>query len=274
MSNYEETSGGSISRSLSSRERLLLRRLAENYYGLFLVKVIEGIIHNLNGPMQILYIRSEQLEQGLKQLGGALGSEDITEAETLTDRMEEKIKSISKSLDDLNAQFIRLRNDLSTERHSETGDVKINQVIEDSLLLLNADMFFKHSVKKTFSLADGLPVLNGRKTDFSIIILSLIQNAVEAMADAEVKNLSVETSSRDGNVIVKIEDTGCGISEQDVERIYDVFFTTKKGQGNENRQGIGLSLVALLLEDYNGSIKCKTVPGKTSFVIEIPSPAL
>jgi len=271
-----EASRESTYPSGSSRERMLLRKLADNYYGLYLVRVIEGIIHNLNGPLQILYIRSEQLEQGLQKLRRALQSEALSELEGLTPRMVERIKSISKSLDDLNAQLRYLTSDLIVERRSEIGDIEINQVIKECLFLLNGNMFFKHEVKKTFRLDDALPVLRGRKTDFSIIILSLIQNAIEAMIDAQDKHLIVETFGRDNKVIIRVQDTGCGIPEQDREHIYEAFFTTKKGTGHEGKldehAGLGLSLVSLLLEDYNGTIACESVPGKATFTVEIPCP--
>ncbi|MCK4728603.1 MAG: HAMP domain-containing histidine kinase [Desulfobacterales bacterium] len=268
--------------SASSRERMLLRKLADNYYGVCLVRVIEGIVHNLNGPLQILYIRSEQLEQSLEQLRGTLlsacnaqveQSEALTEVEVLAGRMEERIKSISRSLDDLNAQMRHLTSDLIVDGCCEIGDVKINQVIEDCLLLLNADMFFKHNVKKTVKLNDALPLLKGRKTDFCIIILNLIQNALEAMVDAQDRHLTVETSCQEDKVIIRVQDTGCGIPEPDREHIYEAFFTTKKGTGHEARldehAGLGLSLVSLLLEDYNGTIACESVPGKTTFIVQL-----
>lgn len=276
MDNSGETSGELIYPSGSSRERMLLRKLADNYYGLYLVRLIEGIIHNLNGPLQILYIRSEQLERNLQQLRRSLQSEALSELDGLTHRMEERIKSISKSLDDLNAQLTHLTSDSIVERRLEIRDVKINQVIEDCLFLLNADMFFKHEVKKTLRLDDALPVLRGRKTDFSIIVLNLIQNALEAMVDVQDKHLTVETSGQNNKVIIRIQDTGCGIPEQDREHIYEAFFTTKKGTGCESgldeHAGLGLSLVSLLLEDYNGTIACESVPGKVTFTVEIPCP--
>ncbi|MCK4488098.1 MAG: hypothetical protein KAU38_15240, partial [Desulfobacterales bacterium] len=136
MDNRGETSGEFMYEPASSRERTLLRKIADNYYSVCLVRVIEGIIHNLNGPLQILYIRSEQLEQSVDQLRGALQSEALTEVVGLADRMEERVKSISGSLDDLNAQLGHLTSDLVVERCSDIGDVKINQVIEDCLFLL------------------------------------------------------------------------------------------------------------------------------------------
>jgi two-component system C4-dicarboxylate transport sensor histidine kinase DctB len=275
MSKRNQTSGELMPSSGSSRERMLLRKIADNYYGVYLVRVIEGITHNLSGPLQVLYIRSEQLEQSLEQLRGLVQSEGLAELETLADRMQEKVKSISSSLDNLNHQLRHLANPLIGEKCSDVGDVKINEVIEDCLFLLNANMFFKHNVKKTLSLDDGLPILKGRKTDFCIIILNLAQNALEAMTASQDKHLAIETSSQQDKVIIRIHDTGCGIPEQDREHIYDIFFTTKKGSGNDGKldehAGLGLALVSLVLEDYNGTIACESVPGKTTFTIQIPS---
>lgn len=274
MSNRQKTSKELIRPSESSNERMLLRKLADNYYGLYLLRVIEGIAHNLSGPLQVLYIRSEQLEQNLDQLLGATQSRESTEVDRLAARMEERIRTISESLDDLNDQIRHLTSNSIIEKRSEMEGVKINEVIEDSLFLLNADMFFKHNVKKTLSLGDGLPMLKGRRTDFSIIILNIVQNALEAMVDAPDKQLAVETSSQDNKVIIRIQDTGGGIREQAREHIYDAFFTTKRDTGRDGEidehAGLGLSLVSLLLEDYNGTIACESVPGKTTFTIQIP----
>jgi two-component system NtrC family sensor kinase len=254
MGNPAESSGESTYEPASSRERTLLRKVADNYYGICVVRLIEGIVHNLNGPLQILYIRSEQLEQSLDQLRGALQSEALTEVDGLAGRMEERVKSISGSLDDLNGQLGHLTSDLVVERCSEIGDVKINQVIQDCLFLLNA--------------------LKGRKMDFCVIVLNLIQNALEAMVDTQDKDLTVETFSQGDEVIIRVQDTGCGIPEGNRQHIYKVFFTTKKGTAYEAKcdehAGLGLSLVSLLLEDYSGTIACESIPGKTTFTVQLP----
>ena len=260
--------------STSSKERPLLRTIADSYYGLCLVRLIEGIVHNLNGPLQILYIRSEQLEQGLDQLRGALQSEAFTEVDGLAASMKERVQSISGSLDDLNAQLGHLTSDLVVERCSKIGNVNINHVIQDCLFLLNANMFFKHNVKKTVKLSDAPPVLKGRKTDFCVIVLNLVENALEAMADAQDKDLTVETFSQEDKVIVRVQNTGCHIPEENRKDIYRAFFTTKKESGHEAKcdehTGLGLSLVSLLLEDYSGTITCESVPGKTTFTVHFP----
>jgi sensor histidine kinase regulating citrate/malate metabolism len=135
-------------------------------------------------------------------------------------------------------------------------------------------MFFKHSVSKTVRLEDNVPVLKGRKADFSIIVLSLLQNASEALVDAEDKHITIETYRQGDAVIIRIQDSGSGISEQDRERIYEVCYTTKNRTENEGKPpryaGLGLSLVSLMLEEYKGSIACESVPGQTTFTVQIP----
>jgi signal transduction histidine kinase len=248
--------------------------MAGNYYGLHLLQVIQGIVHNLNGPLQIIYIRTEQLQQNLQKLIGDAQSLRSPETEDLLSGMEEKVRSTLGSLDDLNAQMKHLTSDLVAEAYSAVGDININKVIEECLFLLNANMFFKHSVNKTVRLGDDIPVLKGRKTDFSIVVLSLLQNAAEAVIDAQDKHITIETFSQQGSVIIKVQDSGLGISEQDPERIYDVFYSTKnlsEGEGEPSKHaGLGLSLASLVLEEYKGSIECESVPGQTTFTVRIP----
>ena len=94
------------------------------------------------------------------------------------------------------------------------------------------------------------------------------------MADAQEKELTVETFSQEDKLIFRVQNTGSHIPEENREDIYKAFFTTKKAAGHEAKcdehAGLGLSLVCLLLEDYNGTITCESVPGKTTFTVQFP----
>jgi len=274
MGNQKDGTGGWTPPTTSPTERALLRKMADNYCGFNLIEVMQGVVHNINGPLQIIYIRSEQLQQNLQKLIGAAESKQAAEVTDLLSGMEKKVQSSLTSLDDLNAQLKHLASHLVDEECSEVGDVDINQIIEECLFLLNANMFFKHSVSKTVKLEDGMPFLKGRKTDFCVLLLCLLQNAADAMVDAQDKRVTIETYSHEGTVAIKIQDSGCGISEQDQEHMYEVCFTTKNRTENEGQSpkhaGLGLSLVSLLLEEYKGSIACESVSGLTTFTVQIP----
>lgn len=253
---------------------MLLRKLTDHYCGVYLIRVLEGFIHNLNNPLQILLVRSEQLEQDIGKLRQAFESEAVAEARELAERMDSRIDSFVRSLDDLNSSLGFLAKGALFKRRSEIGRVKINEVIEDTIFLLNANMFFKHSVKKSLKLDDALPTLKGRHTDLCIIMLNLIQNALEGMAHAKEKHLTIEAFRENANIIIKVRDTGCGIPEQNRQDIYKAFFTTKRGTEYEGKHdehmGIGLSLVSLLLEDYHGHIAFEGAPGNTTLTLQLP----
>jgi C4-dicarboxylate-specific signal transduction histidine kinase len=275
MDDIGKSSGQSELLAEPSMEEVLLRKLGNHYYGVFLLRVFDGIIHNLNGPLQSLYIRSEQMEQNVTKLQHVLGLRELGKADELSSRMIGGIKGVLKNLDDLNAQLRGLASNFVTERRSEIGDVQLDDVIESCLFVLNGNMFFKHEVNKTFNFNDALSPVKARATDLSIIVLILVQNALEAMADSEDKNLLIETAMEDNQVILRIQDSGCGIPEKDLKEIYRTFFTTKKGMGNEDEpdehSGIGLSMVSLLLKDCGGNISCESLPGKTTFTVQIPA---
>lgn len=269
--------GRSGAPSVSDKEAVFLRRLCDHYYGTFLLRHLDGIIHNLNGPLQSLYIRCEQLEQNLRRLQNILESNKAGEARKLASNMEVKTKAIAENLDHLGAQVRFLSNEFLTEKHSGPTEVDVNDVIKSCIYVLRADMFFKHQVEKVLKLGGGLPPVAAAKTDLSVIVLSLVDNALDAMVDAEKKRLIIETAGRDAEVTIRVEDSGCGIAEQHIQEIYNPFFTTKKTGENRHRgkehAGFGLSIVSLLLKDCHGTIVCHSRPGNTTFTARIPAAA-
>jgi len=257
-----------------NKEEMLIRRLADHYCGTYLVSVIEGIIHNLNGPFQILYIRSEQLEMSIKQLKEGIRTGKISEMGDLVDKMDERINSILKGLDDLNNQHLHLTSGMIVEKRSSLQPIKINDLIKDTLFLLNANMVFKHKVDKVYHFDPNSPTVVGRYSEFGVMILNIVQNALEAMANTEERHLEIETSHNESTITIKISDTGCGIPEKDRKHLFSPFFTTKKDSDYEGKLdenlGLGLSIVDLLIKDYGGTIAYESAPGATTFILSIP----
>ncbi|MBW1728778.1 MAG: hypothetical protein JRJ62_14670 [Deltaproteobacteria bacterium] len=100
---------------------------------------------------------------------------------------------------------------------------------------------------------------------FSQCLLNLYLNALQAMDTGG--RLTIENSITEGNSInIEIKDTGSGIKTEDLNKIFDPYFTTKaKGTG------LGLAIVHKIIEAHNGQIKIRSVPGQgTVFTIVIP----
>ncbi|MGD8757446.1 MAG: ATP-binding protein [Deltaproteobacteria bacterium] len=260
--------------STSSREEMLLRKIADHYCDMYFLQTLEGFVHNLNGPLQILWVRSEQLEQDIGRLQQDLQEAHVTKATELSDRMQQRIGSFLRGLDELNTSLSFLTKDLLGKQHAQMGEVKINEVIRDTLSLLDADMFFKHRVEKTLRLDEGLPNLRGRSRDLCTIVLGLIQNASEAMVNTEAKQLIVETSQEGDHIIIRIQDSGCGIPEEHRPHIYKAGFTTKRRTEHEGKDkehaGLGLAVVSALLKECQGNMTFESLPGMTTFTVQLP----
>jgi C4-dicarboxylate-specific signal transduction histidine kinase len=135
-------------------------------------------------------------------------------------------------------------------------------------------MFFKHRVKKTLRLDESLPGFRGRHRDLCAIMLALIQNASEAMAETETKQLVVETFQERGRIVVRVQDSGCGIPEADGPHLYKAGFTTKRktdqaGQGKAHA-GLGLTIAWTLLKECHGNMTFESVPAMTTFTVHLP----
>ena len=98
-------------------------------------------------------------------------------------------------------------------------------------------------------------------------IINIMLNAYQAMPDGGT--LTICTSAQDGNVLVKVTDTGHGISKEHLERVFEPFFSTKPvGKGT----GLGLSVSYGIVQQHGGSLEVDSVEGEgTTFTIVLPS---
>ena len=108
----------------------------------------------------------------------------------------------------------------------------------------------------------------GNETQLSQLLLNLLVNAFHATAACAGK-VSVCTEIRNHRFVLKVEDNGYGMSEEVIERIYEPFFTTKKGGEGT---GLGLAIVAQIVEEHGGSIWVESEEGTgTTFFVEFPT---
>jgi signal transduction histidine kinase len=143
--------------------------------------------------------------------------------------------------------------------------VDINTVI-DEILLLHEKQLRENDIRITSTFTDGLGRVNASKSQLRQVFLNMVANARDAMADGGT--LTVSTSGDDENVIIEITDTGSGIKEKHMDKIFDSFFTTK---GEVKGVGLGLSVCFGFIKDHDGDIVVKSEVGTgTTFVITLP----
>lgn len=122
-------------------------------------------------------------------------------------------------------------------------------------------------VRPLLELGDNLPHLNFDERVLKQALLNLIQNAMAAMSGSGGV-LTIKTELRDGEVELSVCDTGCGIPEQNLSKIFEPYFTTK-----ENGSGLGLTLVFKIIREHGGEISVRSREGSGScFIITLPVP--
>ena len=83
------------------------------------------------------------------------------------------------------------------------------------------------------------------------------------------RDIRIETARTPGGIVIRVSDTGPGIPEEDLTKVFDPFYTRKKSVG----MGIGLSICSSIAEDMGGTITADNGPGGGAlFTVEIPTP--
>jgi len=212
-----------------------------------------GLAHEIRNPLGVIKGSAEMLNQ-------KLGSADPLSAE-----LAGYISSEVNRLSALVSRFL----DFARPLHAEPAPEDITAVL-DRVLKSVADQWKGPPVTVTRKYATDVPLalLDDRLCEQ--VFVNLVQNAYEAMGDSG-GSLSVEVSPKELNgrrrVEVNLADTGSGIPPERREEIFNPFFTTKK-----TGVGLGLSIVATIMDEHQGSIQVKDAPGGgTCFVLQFPA---
>ncbi|HWR13967.1 MAG TPA: ATP-binding protein [Terriglobales bacterium] len=210
-----------------------------------------GVAHEVNTPLAVISSYAQMLQ---KQLNGNEKQASLLEKIT---RQTFRASEIVNSL--LN---------FSRTSGSEFSQVDLNKVIHETLALVE-HQFKSARVKVDEQLLEGLPTINGNAGKLQQVFLNLFLNAKDAMPGGGT--LTVATANGDG-VKVTVSDSGSGIAQEHIQRIYDPFFTTKNG-AREGRKGtgLGLSVTYGIIQEHAGKIQVESRVGEgTTFYLEFP----
>ena len=224
-----------------------------------------GVAHEVRNPLAIIM-------QGVNYLESKFSPEqkDVYEIMVMIKNSVERADNIIQSL----LEFSRLRA-LSLEPHN------INSILESSLNLVKQRLKFEH-IEIIKEMKEDIPKVLVDKNRMEQVFINMLLNAVQAMPEAgkiiirsydtqleEIKN-DVGRRKKDSfsvgekAVVVEIEDTGIGISEENLKRIFVPFFTTK---GPKEGTGLGLAVSRNIITMHKGLIELKSQVGKGTKVI-------
>ena len=215
-------------------------------------RLTAGVAHEILNPVHIISMRLQLLD--MKE-----GLSDKVRHDL--DICENQLHRIIGIIEDLR-QFSR-----SSEKHVTIND--LNSIIEH-VLALQAPQFKEEGIKPEVHYASDLPSIPFDKDRILQVIFNIISNATEAMAGQETKVLQITTTKAASAEFVQvvISDTGTGINQDTMSKIFDPFFSTKdRGQGT----GLGLYICYSIIKDHGGRIWAENNEwGGASLYIELP----
>ncbi len=147
------------------------------------------------------------------------------------------------------------------------GKVNINQIMDDAATIV-AHQLGIHNIRLKKHLADGLPEVRGNANQLQQVMLNLLINAQQAMEGQAGRITLITALPSDGQVQIRVKDTGKGIDPGEAEKIFEPFFSTKPlGQGT----GLGLSVSYGIIKEHHGNIEVISQPGQgAEFIITLP----
>jgi signal transduction histidine kinase len=215
-------------------------------------EVVASIAHEIKNPLVSIGGFARRLERGLKE----------NSAEKKYMRIV--LKEVGRLENVLNQTLV-----YSRELPLPSEPQNVNRIIEESLSVLEGE-FQDKNITITKDLDSGLPPLVSDPQQVKQIFLNLFVNAVQAME--RNGQLSVKTSTEKKGekrfLRIEVEDTGGGIPQEDLENIFNPFFTTK-----QDGTGLGLAITHKIITRYGGEIEVINHPGVgATFLIRFPLP--
>jgi signal transduction histidine kinase len=195
-----------------------------------------GIAHEINNPLQVILGRIQILQ--VRSEGQPIVLADLQRLETETMRI---------------AQIVRGMQDFARQQPVEATryPVKLSTIVEAVLELIGFRLK-RHRIEVVRTGFATSPVVEGDADELKHLVLNLCLNSLQAMPDGGALNL--EVAERAGQAVLEVSDTGPGIPAEDLERIFDPFFT-RRAEG----MGMGLAIGYSIAQRHGGSIHA--VPG-------------
>jgi len=230
---------GKVEKELQRSERLAA-----------LGKMAAGVAHELRNPLSSIKGLALLLKSKFDD-----GESGVEAADTLVQEVERLNRSIGELLD--YAKPAKLNRTCCD----------VNVIIEKTVLLIGMDLQAM-AISLSLHLDSGLPAIEVDEDKLNQVFLNLFLNAIQSMESGGI--LTVRSYLEGENIVVAVEDTGIGIIHENLQKVFDPYFTTKN-----DGTGLGLAMSAKIVEEHDGKILITSEPGQgTTVQVLIPGTGL
>ncbi|MBA3035950.1 MAG: PAS domain S-box protein [Desulfobacterium sp.] len=196
---------------------------------------------------------------------GIMNTLELLKTEISPENKRRKLLDMSLSEIVRLAEMLRKMLSFSKPEYEEKKPVDVNVII-DEILMLHEKQLQENSIKIKTEFENNINKVVASTNQLRQIFLNMVSNAKDAMVDGGT--LTVKTFELHGFVNIQFVDTGIGIAKENIDKIFDSFFTTKP---SIKGVGLGLSVCYGFIKDHGGDIKVKSAPGEgAEFTISLP----
>ncbi|MDZ4855368.1 MAG: PAS domain S-box protein [Nitrospirota bacterium] len=229
---------------LSEREQML-EALRHTEQVKLVGQLAGGILHEVRNPLI-----------GLGSLATHLADQD-TLPQAARDRCRLIAREAARIDDLLESHLGQLR-----PRPFEIAACDLSSLLDDTLTLLHPNLL-KHRMSVKKSVAADLPLVEASRAHMLQVCLNIAMNAIDAMPNGGQLTIAIRPETRRGKgLLIAFTDSGRGISPEDLQRIYEPFFTNGKAKG----VGLGLTITRDIIERHGGQLLIHSPPGSGAVV--------
>jgi len=211
-------------------------------------RLTSQIAHELNNPLY-----------------GIMNTLELLKTEISPKSKRRKILDMALSETVRLTELLRKMLHFSKPDEEEKQPTDVNTILDEILLLVGKQLQ-ENSIRVSTSFGDDLRKVYASRNQLRQVFLNMIANARDAMLDEGT--LTIKTMAKGDNVYIEITDTGIGIKEENISKIFDDFFTTKEGVKDV---GLGLSVCYRFIKEHGGDIRVSSEWGSgTTFTIILP----
>ena len=242
--------------------------------------LVSGVAHEINNPNHSIMLNAPLLRDAWKSIVPIVDHHAENERAAGDDALrignmpwEEMRGEGASMIDDIEHAAERIRGIVTELRGfaldqdpGERRAISMNDVVQSSLRLLG-NHIRKATTHFSMALAGDLPPIHGNQRRLEQVLVNLIINACQALENQECA-IVIETGRTPTHVFARVTDEGRGISRDDLRKIKDPFFTTKRATGGS---GLGLAVSDRIVREHGGELTFESEPGRgTSATLSIP----
>ncbi len=248
-----------LSRENARAEDLLEEQRARSFSSAkfaALGEMATGIGHEINNPMTVIGIAAGRLRRMIEK-NEATGDEILS-----------RLSLIQKSLSRIVSIVDAMKNFSREANKDPVSEESLNRIIDETLTFCT-ERFKNHNVRLDL-VVPGEVRVGCKAVQVSQVLLNLLNNAHDAIAELPEKWIRLEVREEDRHVVLSVTDSGPGIPPEVRENMFRPFYTTKPvGKGT----GLGLSLSRKMIQDHDGTLELDGASAHTKFVVTLPKKA-